>query len=230
MEPMVFDPAVPRQVTVCGHAIKHSTHICALFDSEEQELSCLAPYFAEGLAHGEQVFTIRNAMEIDRYVERLDARMPMPLARYIDSRQFRLMSSEDSYLAQESFEADRMIGALKEVLRQTRTAGYRCVRTAGDMRWAVKSLETTDGLMEYEARVNELTPQHDCTFLCIYDQSTMSGQAMMDVLSTHPMVLMGDRVYENPYYVQPAEFLAKLRRRGTASPMARSSPGSAAGS
>ena len=221
---MAHDERQPRQVNVCGCAIRNSTHICALFDSEQQEFACLAPYFTEGLEHGEQVFTIRNAMEIDRYVERLDARMPKPLARYIESRQFRLMSSEESYLAQESFEADRMIAALKEVLRETRAAGYQRVRTAGDMRWAVQSLETTDGLMEYEARVNELTPLHDCTFLCIYDQSMMSGQAMMDVLSTHPMVLMGDRVYENPYYVEPAEFLAKLRRRGNASPMARSTP------
>jgi len=211
-----------RQVTVCGHAINHSTHICALFESEEQEFSCLAPYFAEGLEQGEQVFTIRNAMEIDQYVERLGTRMSSPLRSYINSRQFRLMTSEESYLAQESFDADRMIEALKEVLRETRAAGYRRVRTAGDMRWAVDSLGTTAGLMEYEARVNELTPQHDCTFMCIYDQSRMSGQAMMDVLSTHPMVLMGSKIYENPYYVEPAVFLEKLRRRGSATPIARS--------
>lgn len=214
--------SAPRQVTVCGHAINQSTHICALFDSEEQEFDCLAPYFAEGLEHGEQVFTIRNAMEIDQYVERLGSRMPSPLRRYINSRQFRLMAIEETYLVQEIFEAERMIAALKEVLHETRAAGYRRVRTAGDMRWAVKSLETTDGLMEYEARVNELTPQHDCTFLCIYDQAAMSGQAMMDVLSTHPMVLMGSKVYENPYYVEPSTFLDKLRRRGNASRIARS--------
>ena len=114
-----------------------------------------------------------------------------------------------------------MIDALQQILRETQGAGYRRLRTAGDMRWAAGSLVNTDALLEYEARVNEMTPKHDCTFLCIYDLSKISGQAVMDILSTHPMVLMGDRVYENPYYVEPATFLEKLRRRGKMARIAR---------
>ena len=62
---MAGDNAQPRRVTLCGHSIDHSTHVCAFFESEAQEFSCLAPFFAEGLEGGELVFTIRNAMEID---------------------------------------------------------------------------------------------------------------------------------------------------------------------
>jgi len=40
------------------------------------------------------------------------------------------------------------------------------------------------------------------------------------VLATHPMVLLGDRVYENPYYEQPAEFLQRALKRGP-TPLAR---------
>ena len=216
-----FDASAKRPVTICGHHIPKSTHVCAFFESEEQEFGCLAPYFAEGLEHGEQVFTIRNAMEIDHYVGRLAYRMPRPLQQHIASKQFRLMTTEESYLAEEEFEADRMVAALKEVLRETKAAGYRRVRTAGDMRWAVDALQSTDALMEYEARVNELVPQHDCTFMCIYDLAKISGRALMDVLSTHPTVVMGNRVYDNPYYVEPALFLEKLRQRGTSSRLAR---------
>jgi hypothetical protein len=43
----------------------------------------------------------------------------------------------------------------------------------------------------------------------------------MDVPATHTMVLMGDRIYENPYYVEPRDFLQNLLRRNTAAPLAR---------
>jgi hypothetical protein len=36
-------------VTVCGHVVPNATHICAFFDSENQEYDCVVPYFVEGL-------------------------------------------------------------------------------------------------------------------------------------------------------------------------------------
>ena len=62
--------------------------------------------------------------------------------------------------------------------------------------------------------------EHDCTLMCVYGINQFSGRAIMDVLATHPMVLLGDRIYENPYYVEPRAFLPTLLRRGSA-PLAR---------
>jgi hypothetical protein len=39
------------------------------------------------------------------------------------------------------------------------------------------------------------------------------GRAVIDVLSTHPLVVMDDRMYENPHYVAPRDFLERLMRR-----------------
>jgi hypothetical protein len=36
----------------------------------------------------------------------------------------------------------------------------------------------------------------------------------MDILRTHPMVIMGGVLQRNPFFVPPAEFLAELRERG----------------
>ena len=72
----------------------------------------------------------------------------------------------------------------------------------------------TDQLMEYEARVNRLTEKYDCTLMCVYDVSKVNGRAVMDVLATHPQVLMGDTIVENPYYVSPVTFLKGLLQRG----------------
>ena len=45
-------------VSICGHDLGRPGHICAFFDSRAQEYDVLAPYFKQGLDHGEQVVTI----------------------------------------------------------------------------------------------------------------------------------------------------------------------------
>jgi hypothetical protein len=36
----------------------------------------------------------------------------------------------------------------------------------------------------------------------------------MDILRTHPMVIIGGVLQKNPFFVPPAEFLLELRERG----------------
>ncbi len=212
----IFDQSSMRPVTVCGQRISRSSHICAFFDSEAQELGCVAPYFAEGLDNGELVFTIRERARCAPYVERLEHDLQRDLEPYRASGQFRQLSAEESYLGQTTpgFEPLSMCEAIEEILRQSEQDRYPRVRTCGDMNWATQ-LSDIDTLMEYEARVNLLTEGHDCTFMCVYDLNRFSGRTVMDILSTHPLVVMGGRIYENPYFVHPQDFIRSLASRGS---------------
>ena len=44
--------------------------------------------------------------------------------------------------------------------------------------------------------------------LCLYDISRFGGGVVVDLLKTHPKILLGGLVLENPNYMTPAEFLA----------------------
>lgn len=205
----------PRHpATVCGHPLHHAAHICAFFDSERQEYDCLVPYFAEGLARGEQVVTIRDAAACNAHMEKLRNSGAIPVDTAVKSNRLRVVASEETYLQNGVFEVDRMYKMIKTTLEDAHREGFARVRTCGDMSWALRDMPGTDELMQYESRVNQLTVEHDCTLMCTYDASRISGRALMDVLATHPVVLLGDRIYENPYYQEPADFLQKLLRRG----------------
>ena len=206
--------------TVCGHPLHGAAHICAFFDSREQEYGCLIPYFAEGLARGEQVVTIRDSAACGEHAARLRQSGAIPVDDAIRSNRLRVVASEETYLQDGIFEVERMYQMIKQTLEEAAANGYTRVRTCGEMTWALRDMPGTDGLMEYESKVNQLTQEHDCTLMCTYDVNKFSGRAIMDVLATHPVVLLGDRIYENPYYQRPADFLQTLLRRG-ASPLAR---------
>jgi hypothetical protein len=216
----VFNRPTLRPVTVCGQNLPFATHICAFFESDDQELDCLVPYFTEGLEQGEQVVSIRDAEKIGHHTRSLQRRMPRPLDEAVRNSQFRVLASEETYLRDGFFGHERMGLMLEEVLKAAESSPFKRVRTCGDMTWALRQMPGTDELMEYESRVNVFTREHDCTLMCVYDVNKFSGRAVMDVLATHPMVVMGDRIYENPYYVEPTQYLRTLLRRGS-SPLAK---------
>jgi hypothetical protein len=58
-----------------------------------------------------------------------------------------------------------------------------------------------------------LIPKYDCTLLCVYDVNRFSGRAVADVLATHSHVILGGRIVENPYFVEPVSYLQTLTRR-----------------
>ncbi|HST01262.1 MAG TPA: MEDS domain-containing protein, partial [Usitatibacter sp.] len=198
----------------------HAAHVCAFFDSRSQEYDCILPYFREGLDQGEQVVSIRDAEDIRDHAGRVGDALGDGVGDYVRSGQLSILASEETYLKEGCFETERMYNMIEDVLKNVRSKSFSRVRTCGDMTWALREMPGTDELMEYESRVNALTREHDCTLMCVYDVNKFSGKAVMDVLATHPMVVMNDRIYENPYYVEPTEFLKQLLLRGS-SPLAK---------
>jgi hypothetical protein len=48
----------------------------------------------------------------------------------------------------------------------------------------------------------------------MYDLAKFGAGIVLDVLRTHPMVLIGETLHENAFYVPPDEFLRELQERG----------------
>jgi hypothetical protein len=106
-----------------------------------------------------------------------------------------------------------MYNMVERALVDAKHAGYDSIRACGDMTWALRSVPGTDELIEYEARLNDLTPKHSCSLICMYDVNRFSGRALADVLATHPYVILNGKIHKNPHYIEPIEFLPTLLKR-----------------
>jgi len=74
--------------------------------------------------------------------------------------------------------------------------------------------------VEYEALVNDILPEYtDADFICVYDVTKFNGGAIVDVMRTHPMIMIGGALHENPHYVPTAAFLPEWRARRAARSM-----------
>jgi serine phosphatase RsbU (regulator of sigma subunit) len=81
------------------------------------------------------------------------------------------------------------------------------------MEWALKDLPGVSDLVEFESRLNHVLPKYEDTVICAYDYARFSPAAVADILRTHPMVMIGGILQENPCYVPPEELLQELRER-----------------
>jgi hypothetical protein len=58
-----------------------------------------------------------------------------------------------------------------------------------------------------------VSPKYDDPLICAYDLSKFSASMIIDVMRTHPVVLIGGVLQENPFFVPPDQLLLELRER-----------------
>lgn len=182
-------------------------HICGFFDSREQQYEVIIPYIMEGLSANDKVI---NILEGSRHGEhcRCLADNGISIAEKMASGQLEILASENTYTPGGEFAAEKMHDMLERTLQAASRAGYESVRACGDMVWALKNLPGTDELLAYEASLNELTPKHSCSLICMYDVSSFSDDTLNEVLLTHPYVIKDARITKNPHYLEPSMVMA----------------------
>jgi hypothetical protein len=200
-----------RPIRLAGRTLKETRHICAFFRSREEQNEVLMPFFKEGYERGEKLFHIVDARLHSDHLSACAA-CGIDVEAAQRSGQLELASWEDAYLKDGYFDGDRMIRILRDVLDKNRSQ-FGLSRLMGNMEWALETLPGVTDIVEYETKLNYVLPEYDDPVVCVYDLNKHSGAVVMDILRTHPLVIMGGVLQENPLYVKPDEFLAELRQR-----------------
>jgi len=60
--------------------------------------------------------------------------------------------------------------------------------------------DTFDDLIEYEFRLNDVLSKFDDVVICAYDLTKFGASTIVDVIRSHPAVLIGESFHENPFY------------------------------
>ncbi|SEL06347.1 MEDS: MEthanogen/methylotroph, DcmR Sensory domain [Roseateles sp. YR242] len=217
-------PAVPThsRLTLAGSRMRHF-HVCAFFNSREEEHQVLGPFYAEAVRLGERNLHMVDGPSMQDHRSRLAAGgLDVPACEACG--QLVLMPWHHAYLDDTGhFDRRRMLTLVDQVGREASAAGSSRVRVMGQMDWIVgKGIDRSE-VIAYEAEVNEVLVLHQQPAICVYDIASLDGALMMDLLRTHPLTLIGGALRENPFYTPPAQMLRELAARqdkaaGTAAP------------
>jgi len=198
-------------VRIAGRTLTNYNHICAFFHTREERNKIVMPFFKDGYDQGEKIFHIVETGRRDAHLEECKA-AGMDTDRALASGQMEVHTWQETYLKDGYFDGQRMLSMIETALQSFHQT-YPRSRLMGTMEWALGTEPGIDGLVEYEARVNYVLPKFPDPVICAYDLSKHSGRVIMDVLRTHPMIIINGVLQENPLFVPPDQFLAELAAR-----------------
>jgi hypothetical protein len=214
----------PKQVRLAGSVLDRSRHVCAFFHDKEEEYRVLLPFIKEGFDQGDRAFHMVDPRHRAEHLRRLQE-AGIDVAEAERKGQLEVRRWEDAQFRDGHFDQNRMLALLEEVLAGGKAQGFPLTRLMANMEWALEDRPGLEDLLEFETRVNYLMPKYHDVLCCTYDLARFGANVVMDVLRTHPMVIIGGILQENPFFVPPDEFLRELReRKGQNSPLTPPSP------
>jgi hypothetical protein len=202
-----------HSVTLAGSALKRRCHACAFFHDREEEYRLLLPFVKEGFEQEDKIFQIVDGRHRDERLRRIGA-LGIDVAAAEESGQLEVRPWAAAHLRGGRFDQYAMLGLVEEVLGKGR-AQFGLTRFWANMEWSLEDFPGVDDIVEYEARLNDVTSRFDDVVVCTYDLNRFSATLVMDILRTHPQVIVGGILQENPFYLPPEQFLNELRARNT---------------
>jgi hypothetical protein len=197
--------------TTLAHAqLRHHFHACAFVKGPTEERAVIDPFLVEGMRRGEKAVYIVDPQRRDEHEARLEASAPSPDL-------LEVTTWNDAHLKGGSFDQQRMMSALEELIRDHAATGRPPMRLVGQMGWVFSSPPGIEQLVAYEASVNEVLNRGKTPTVCVYDAGRLSGSMMMDLLRAHPLTVMNGVLHENPFYTPADEMLRDLQSRRTIS-------------
>jgi PAS domain S-box-containing protein len=218
-------------ITAVGD-VPWGTHFCHFFETKEDLLDILLPYFRTGLENNEFCVWVvsdplgeeeaRNALrqavpEADRYLAtghiEIVTHSIFPSSRQPTSPtgQIEIVSHTEWYLKGGAFVAERVIDGWNEKLAQALAKGYAGLRANGNEAWLTD--ENRKDFIQYEKKLDEKLADQRMIVLCSYPLSSSSAAQVFDVVNTHQLAVIRRRgnweVIETP---EPIQAKAEIKR------------------
>jgi hypothetical protein len=198
--------AMTVELGIPGVSVDPGSHICAFYSGDSERDEILIPFLREALATGDRSVCLVDRAATGVILEALD--VDPSTKSDLESNWLELMTSAETYIADGTFDPARMLAFWTRIFEETKAKGWSFVRIISEMSWIMRDLPGVEDFVVYEAKYNRVSKPYPQVTICMYDLNVFGAKLLITILTTHPQVLVGNAVHENPYYLEPDEFLA----------------------
>ena len=182
-------------------------HLCLIYESPQERIAVAVPFLAIGLKRGEKCTYIVDTTAADEIRSHLKEE-GVDVAAAERTGQLSILHESKAYTRGGFFDPDAMVAFLVEEMEKALAQGYPALRVTGEMSWVLRNLPGSEKLLEYEAKLNrDFFPNYPALAICQYDRWKFDAEIIKGVVMTHPLLIRGNRVYQNFYYVPPEDYL-----------------------
>lgn len=167
--------------------IAWGAHVCHFYETKEDLLESLIPYFKTGLENHEFCFWV-----VFDPVEEDDARVALERAvpgvdSHFRAGDIEILRYNEWYLQDGVFDLRRVISDWKRKLEEALAKGYAGMRVNGSAAWLTET--EWEDFAEYEERLNAFIADLRMIVLCSYPAGARRANDLLDVVRAHQLVV-----------------------------------------
>lgn len=188
--------------------IPWGTHFCHLYQTSDEQLEILVPYFRQGLLDNEYCLWITcDPISVDDAVWALRRVVP-DLQRRLDEGQLHVLDCREWYFRDGHFDAEIVLERCVAHERAAQQRGYDGLRIAGDAAWLVP--DAWQAFCGFESHVHRTVGAMRALVACSYSARQCGAYEVFDLVGNHEFALIkrpgrGWEVIESPEHRHAAE-------------------------
>jgi hypothetical protein len=164
------------------------THLCQFYETREDLVNILVPYFKAGLENNEFCMWITSEplkvedakAELKKVVKNLD--------HFIKKGQIEILDYSEWYTKSGKFDANNVLQGWVEKENQALKRGYDGLRLSGNTFWLAK--RDWRNFTDYEEEVNNVIRKYRMIAICTYSLGQCGASEVIDVVSNHQFALI----------------------------------------
>ena len=159
------------------------THFCHFFETKQDLLDTLIPYFKAGLEEKECcLWLVSLPLTVEEAIGALGQAVP-DIGRYLQDGSMELLPHVEWFLGTGDFDLARVISGLREKVDHALARGCPGLRFSGNPSW-LRDMDHKS-FWEYERALDELTVEKPMLVSCIYPLAKSGAVDVFEVAQTH---------------------------------------------
>ncbi len=198
----------------CVGDLPWGAHFCHFYDTKQDLLDTLVPYFKAGLESREFCIWVVSNSELITMEEAkgaLEQAVP-DLERHLSDGNIEIFNGRNWYFEENVLNLERVLSAWDAKLKRALARGYDGMRASGDTFWLGK--KDWRDFFGYEKHVNNWITNQTMTVLCTYPLAKSGAAEVLDVVQAHQFAIarrQGEwEVIETPELIQAKAEIKRL--------------------
>ncbi len=163
-------------------------HLCQFYQSKEDLLDILVPYFKEGLENNEFCMWITSEPLDEEEAKKAMRKVLSNFDYYLEKGQIEIIPHSEWYLKGAGFDPKIVPSSWIDKLNDALAKGYEGMRVTGNIAW----LEKRDwkSFTDYEKEVNNAIGEYQMLVICTYSLDKCGAVELIDVVGNHQFALI----------------------------------------
>jgi PAS domain S-box-containing protein len=168
--------------------IAWGTHLCQFYQTKDDLIDILVPYFKAGLENNEFCMWITSEPLGMKEAKASLGKAVRNLDDYIARGQLEILDYSQWYTKSGNFDADEVLQGWVKEENQALERGFDGLRLTGNTSWL--DPRGWNSFRDYEATVNSIIGSHRMIAICTYSLDKCGASEILDVISNHEFALI----------------------------------------